>query len=251
MSLRIRRGTDAQRQSVQLDIGELAYTTDTQKLYVGDGTVLGGHNILATSAGAGLVFDSITQTLKLSTSVGIASVSADTAPRLGGNLVLNTYDISGTGNILITGTGTFEPSVTATKYSNDNIGGALYGKKARGTSTAPTTIQSGDTLLYLGSQGYTGSSYLIGANIRLVATGTVSPTALQSNIVFTAYTNVGSAVTALSIGGKALNCFVPVLLPNYAGVSSYPSGTAGMIIYDSTANHFFGYNGVAWRQLDN
>ena len=251
MSLRIRRGTDAQRQTVQLDIGELAYTTDTQKLFVGDGTVLGGHNILATSAGTGLIFDSITQTLKLSTAVGIASVSADTAPSLGGNLVLNSYNISGTGNISISGTGTFAPIVTAVRYSNDALGGVFGGKKSRGTSTAPTAVQANDVLLFLGSQGYTGSSYLNGANIKIKASGTISSTALQSNIVFTTNNNLGAAVLSATFGANALSCYVPLQLPIYAGVSAYPSGVQGMMIYDSTANHFFGYNGTAWRQLDN
>jgi hypothetical protein len=38
MALRLRRGTDAERQSVTPQIGELVYTIDTNKLWVGDGT---------------------------------------------------------------------------------------------------------------------------------------------------------------------------------------------------------------------
>ena len=44
MPLQIRRGTNAERQSmtVPLATGELLYTTDTQKIYVGNGTTVGG-----------------------------------------------------------------------------------------------------------------------------------------------------------------------------------------------------------------
>ena len=49
MSLRIRRGTDAQRTGVTFLEGELIYTTDTKKLYVGDGTTTGGVAIDSTT----------------------------------------------------------------------------------------------------------------------------------------------------------------------------------------------------------
>tara|TARA_B100001287_G_scaffold112314_1_gene94614 strand:+ start:212 stop:2197 length:1986 start_codon:yes stop_codon:yes gene_type:complete len=42
MSLRIRRGTDAERSGVTFLEGELVYTTDTKKMFVGDGTTVGG-----------------------------------------------------------------------------------------------------------------------------------------------------------------------------------------------------------------
>lgn len=62
MSLQIRRGTDSQRQAVVFDLGEIVYTTDTKKLYVGDGATAGGINILASSAGSGLTWNNTTQT---------------------------------------------------------------------------------------------------------------------------------------------------------------------------------------------
>lgn len=45
MSIKIRRGTNADRLTVILDWGELGYTTDTKKLYVGDNTTLGGNEV--------------------------------------------------------------------------------------------------------------------------------------------------------------------------------------------------------------
>jgi hypothetical protein len=51
MALQIRRGTDAERQLFIPLQGEIIFTTDTKKLYVGDGTTLGG--IAADTAGGG------------------------------------------------------------------------------------------------------------------------------------------------------------------------------------------------------
>ena len=42
MALRLRRGTDAERLLVTPLEGELVYTTDTKKIFVGDGTTIGG-----------------------------------------------------------------------------------------------------------------------------------------------------------------------------------------------------------------
>jgi len=49
MALRLRRGTDAERQLVTPVEGELVYVTDTKSLYVGDGETQGG--ILVASSG--------------------------------------------------------------------------------------------------------------------------------------------------------------------------------------------------------
>ena len=42
MALRLRRGTDAERQIITPVEGELVYVTDTKELYIGDGTTAGG-----------------------------------------------------------------------------------------------------------------------------------------------------------------------------------------------------------------
>ena len=43
MALRLRRGTDGERLSVTPKAGELVSTTDTKRVYVGDGTTIGGN----------------------------------------------------------------------------------------------------------------------------------------------------------------------------------------------------------------
>ncbi len=43
VKLKLRRGTDAQRESVVLEQGELGYTTDSKRVFVGDGFLSGGN----------------------------------------------------------------------------------------------------------------------------------------------------------------------------------------------------------------
>lgn len=45
VKLKIRRGTDAQRKSVMLEQGELGYTIDTQRVFVGNGITSGGNPV--------------------------------------------------------------------------------------------------------------------------------------------------------------------------------------------------------------
>ena len=42
MALQLRRGTDAERKLATFSVGEIIYTTDTKKVFVGDGTTVGG-----------------------------------------------------------------------------------------------------------------------------------------------------------------------------------------------------------------
>ena len=45
VKLKLRRGTDTQRQAITLEQGELGYTTDAKRVWVGDGFTIGGVNV--------------------------------------------------------------------------------------------------------------------------------------------------------------------------------------------------------------
>lgn len=104
MALQIRRGTEAERTAgggVVFAEGELIYVTDTDSLYVGDGSTAGG--VLLTGSalatiGDYIVADTINSTLDLQQ-----------------NLDLNGSDIIGTGNINITG------DITATNITATGV----------------------------------------------------------------------------------------------------------------------------------
>lgn len=107
MALRLRRGTNAERLTVTPSAGELVYTTDTKKIFVGDGSTAGGTIV-----------------------TGINDIVDDTTPQLGGDLDLNGNNITGTGNINITGTITATGSISLGDGAGSDIitvGGVVSG----------------------------------------------------------------------------------------------------------------------------
>ena len=114
MALKLRRGTEAERLVYTPEEGELVYTTDAKKVWIGDGTTVGGNPVTTTGAGG---------------EFGMLNLIDDTTPQLGGNLDLNNFSINGVGEINIDG------SIYATgniNLGNDpadtiNVGGQITG----------------------------------------------------------------------------------------------------------------------------
>lgn len=72
MSLRIRRGTEAQRSGITFDMGEIVWTTDAQQLWVGDGLTQGGFPVVGTNiTGYGLLYDPVNHKIE------VAGLTAD------------------------------------------------------------------------------------------------------------------------------------------------------------------------------
>jgi hypothetical protein len=167
MALQVRRGTNAERLNITPLAGELIYVTDTKQLYIGDGSTAGGTTSIAGT---------------------IDSLLADTSPQLGGELDLNGNNVSGTGNVNITG------NVTATAFTGD--GSALTNIPSSGllNIAEDTTPQLGGNL-DLNNNNITGTGSI---NI----TGTISA---SGNI------NLGDGVGGdiLVIGGSIQGNLVP------------------------------------------
>lgn len=53
VKIKVRRGTNSDRKRVVLDEGEIGFTTDTQRLFIGDGNTLGGVNVANNYLGQG------------------------------------------------------------------------------------------------------------------------------------------------------------------------------------------------------
>ena len=127
MALQVRRGTNAERLGITPAEGELIFTTDTKQLYVGDGTTAGGITSIAGT---------------------IDSLLADTTPQLGGTLDLNNHDITGTGNINITGTIQASGNINlgdGVGSDKINIGGVMSGDLVPNTDA---THDLGSTIAY-------------------------------------------------------------------------------------------------------
>jgi hypothetical protein len=181
MALKLRRGTEAERVTAFVDIGEIVYVTDTKKVFVGDGATTGG--ILVGPVDTAL-FD----------------VVSDTTPQLGGNLDLNGNNITGTGNISITGnitaTGTInlgdgvEDNINVGGLINSSLNPAIDDSYNLGTSANQwrnvwATQVNVDTTLAVGSQIIKLSSGSADSNLVLwdAETDTLSASVVVANTV--------------------------------------------------------------------
>ncbi|CAB4126074.1 hypothetical protein UFOVP181_164 [uncultured Caudovirales phage] len=104
--------------------------------------------------------------------VGIASVSADTNPSLGGNLTLNTHNITGTGNINITGSVTASSSVI-----NSNVPTNL----TLPTLPAVSEQTESDHIFQFGTVTSPATTWQYSANSFSVSTGLVDGTGANTN----------------------------------------------------------------------
>lgn len=136
MALQIRRGLATDRAAVTPAAGELLYTTDQHKLYVGDGSTAGG---------------------TLVTGSGISNVVEDTTPQLGGNLDVNSRSIVSTSN----GDIILDPNGTGTIALNANITTTGNITKTGELNISPTLVTSfgNDTTLVDGNVIITRNSY--------------------------------------------------------------------------------------------
>lgn len=276
MSLRIRRGTDAQRAGVVFDLGELVVTTDEFKLFVGDGVTAGGRNVAQNLAGQGLSYNATTGKLdsvsvSLTTDdvtegsnnkyfsnelaqdavgaaftagnayntgiqftyddfnnritavvemdgVGITAVEDDVTPALGGNLDLNAFDITGTGNVNILG------SVTANFVLVDDLDLNAFDLTGTGNIDITGTITA--------SGGYTGTAIITdlvayGSPLGDIAsshngiTDGDSGAWIDINVAKNTWANPLELVAEDNVGGIRTNVFVDSVYKIASAVDTY------------------------------
>jgi hypothetical protein len=231
MSLRIRRGTNAQRLTTTLDLGEIGYTTDTQKLYAGDGVSAGGRHVLASSAGNGLFFNETSQQLDLSV----------------GALTLTTADITESSSLYFTqaraqaavaaaftagqslGNVTFSYDDTTAKiYANVTPDGV--GIMSVSEDTAP--VLGGN--LTLGGHNIVGSGNLtvVGALTATSYTGAILLT--NDNITGTGNVNITGTIAANSFKGNLLDSNFSVLVDNSLKVFYGSINTSNAILNETS-----------------
>lgn len=247
MALQIRRGTNAERLLITPLAGELIYTTDTKELWLGDGTTLGG----VPAVPAEQALDVVAPALVNGTHTNIAftyddpagtinavvstNVVDDASPQLGGNLDLNENDITGTGNINITGdveattivTNTISPvlgttvslsgSLTATSVTADLVGSVF--------SDDSTTIVNGVTGEIYANNIAVGNLNSITSNIQITndtstAISIVKSDSFDSGIVFRTSNILGQDVAVRSNGKLGAIDFQTWKSPNYSSAAS-------------------------------
>jgi len=144
MALQLRRGTDAERKLATFSVGEIIYTTDTKKVFVGDGTTVGG-KFIGGLAEAGL--------RAVTTFEGGQFVTTyETEYTADGHLAMNGKDVVGVRDLNVSRTVT--SSLVPASTSN-NLGSTItpWGHLYVNNITAYTTINANV------SGNLTGSSF--------------------------------------------------------------------------------------------
>ena len=191
MSLQIRRGTDSQRLGIVFDDGEISWTSDTKKLYIGDGSTTGGINVLANAAGTGLIWDGTTQTLNfsgsglgLTTSVVAEGTNLYYTDTRAKNAAASIFTASGSPTV--TGNVTATVSGTPSRATLNNTAGLVAGEQITVTGTGGNGLTAGVYYIYsiVDSANITLSSsranYLAGTTINNLTTGALSTTSFSA-----------------------------------------------------------------------
>jgi hypothetical protein len=125
--------------------------------------------------------------------------------------------------------------------------------RARGTSTAPTIVSSGDDIIDLSFAGHDGASYQVRAAISATVDGAVSAGVVPTKLDF--LTGTSAASVAMSIGSSGRTTFSGAIsLVSYATTiardAAITSPTAGMMIFLTATSKFQGYTGAVWADLN-
>ena len=193
MPLQFRRGTNAERLTITPAVGEPIWTTNTNLLYVGDGTTVGGIRIelplpstatFATLTVTNLHFSGdpvgVDQTTAYTGTVAWSAINSK--PNNGlyttssvefNQLEVNNSTFANTSSAVLinaSGSTTYEPPhssgynlwmiskpTAAARLVADTYGtsGSVWtGRRARGTAAAPTAAQATDLLLRIAGTGY-------------------------------------------------------------------------------------------------
>jgi microcystin-dependent protein len=153
LKLLIRRGTDNDRKNVILSEGELGYTTDTKRLFVGDSQTIGG-------VVAGNVFKGVVSNLSLVTDAEYGDLTYDlNGGTLYVNISSNTWEpvsrnfvtIPGNDTINITGSTISVGTISSANLSNDVVGNSVELDISNRISLNGTQISTNSIVPRIGS----------------------------------------------------------------------------------------------------
>ena len=218
MSLQFRRGLDADRTSITPLPGEPLWITDTDELYVGDGSTAGG--VLITGGGGGGAPTNatyITQTsngtltneqalaslatgiLKNTTTTGVLSIA------VGADLPSHTHvlaDVTDAGtiasqnanNVAITGGSLTDVTVTTGTYSSRVNEAIMHAVR----KASAGTINKGEVVRITGSSGTHLQVELADASVEATSTGTIGIAATSITNTTTGYMMIAGELTGLN-----------------------------------------------------
>jgi hypothetical protein len=164
MSLQIRRGTAAQLSNITPVIGELIYTTDSNQVYVGDGTTPGGIPV-AVGGGGTLTGVNVIASANVSAGGNVYAGNISASGSIVGNSLSVGTTVSATGNIR---GGNFNTTGNITATGNV-FGGAFIGNGSQLTGII-SSYSNANVASYMAS----GNSLSISITGNVSATGNIT-----------------------------------------------------------------------------
>lgn len=280
MALQIRRGTNAERLLIIPMVGELIYTIDTKKLYVGDGVTQGGNIVSGNdlqfigdvkgsviSEDNTVLVDNVSNVISgniegygSSSFTGNLHISAST---ITGDLRINANTVIGLDpnvsnpiwNYISTSTNGLYP-VGVVRLSNvfdSAMANELALYKARGTWEQQTIVQPGDILGILSWSGFDGSSPTISSSISSIVNSVSTNNISSDMIIFNRNGDISTFSETIRFKADK-----GTVAQGYIQFGSFTTEdrnnimpVAGMVIWNSTTSQFEGYNGSNWINLVN
>ena len=181
MAFKIRRGTNAERLTITPAEGELIYTTDTKKTYIGDGSTVGGNPVDSTLP---ITVDGNDLYLIPSNTTNIGN--RDNA--INGKLNIWNHEYNN---------GAFAGPISIRQYHNTADSNNVMFYRARGTALAQTSVQDGDKIIDLNFQAWDGDSIETVVNIHAVVSGVVSNGIIPGTIKFNVHDKTTSGLAGL------------------------------------------------------
>ena len=196
----------------QTTVTGLSYTVGYVDVYLNgarlDSTEFTASNgssvVLTTGASTGDIIEIVSETVSASISLtGLSDVVSDTTPQLGGNLDLNSRNITGTGNINITGTINASGIITGSSFSGS--GANLTSVNASTVTVADESSDTSCNVLY--STSATGDlAVKSGTNLTFNSSnGTLSATTFSGSGA--SLTSVNAATVTLADETTDTTCF--------------------------------------------
>lgn len=213
LKLVVRSGTDADRRTVTLDIGEPGYTTDTKRLYIGDGVTPGG--VLAGN----YVLDSIPNFASIPSTVVRNDIIFNTTNSTLYKYVSGTPTLSGSwepiGSVIRAANGTITVNsdnsvnvgiLSANNFSSDSVTGSITlstGRIALSSNIAVNKISTlTNTYLEIPRNLQVGSISYVFPNSLPVQSGSMLISNLTGGLTWQSASSLLSASSATLVAGR-------------------------------------------------